>query len=864
MRASIAALAVGGMLFGGCATVSSWRDAIPETAVLEVSNRTTEVRQIVVRGAREGSVSPGTRRRFHWLAPGAADVVALAKQAPSVTHEVQLIPGTVSLWELGDSGASPPTLGDLQVTNQLPRTVAITIAGTPRGVILAGDTRTVRDLEAGETVMTALDDEAGLHLSHTLEITTEAQATWMISTPTGEALVINDSAEFVSLLLDGREIGQVLPGDQRKITDIAAGEHTFITIGVGTSASRQHTFTLQPDSPYTWSLSAERGTIEIMNHSGETLKIRTGLGAEEEELASGGQLTLRDVAPGGRTLSATGVTTQMPYEETLSVRQGQQVRWHIQPIATTIRVENGTRRPLELYVDAAWHSRLEPGNSRIINNLDPRDHELVAVSPDGRTLFRRTVQPPALRSATWRIQAESTSCRIENTRPAAVMIFVDGRGLGEVPAATSLTFTGLDAGTRLLEAVDLATGRTLKQTFELVPDTDTAPLATWLLTAPTGSLIITNRSSEPLLTEGELTATSDALAPGATRTFELPTGPAAIRLIGETSGVAHSRDFQIELSAVLNWEVGTTTGHIVVTNHLKESLQLSVDGKDAGAIPAGATFRSTPLPAGPHELVVVGRTSNRRDSTRRMVGPQGDAHWVLQPEPARLVVSNGSSEAIAVRIDGRPYGRIEAESRGGIGGLVPGKRQVDIHGLTSDWHRSMSLHLLSGGIEVIELEAPMAVLVIENQSGEPLTIAMDGAQPRTLDPGTHTPLNVPAGQRKLTANGKTTGHTQAFDVTLAVGQSHHLAIPSARSRLLVINRSNSPKTIRLSDRVLGDVPPESKTLFEDLRPAHWWLTAYDPSGALTHSEHRSVAAGETRSWVLSQKISPENATQSID
>jgi hypothetical protein len=299
----------------------------------------------------------------------------------------------------------------------------------------------------------------------------------------------------------------------------------------------------------------------------------------------------------------------------------------------------------------------------------------------------------------------------------------------------------------------------------------------------------------------------------------------------------------------------------VITNRLKEALRLTIDDAAVGRVAAGSSLRSEALPAGPHDLVAVGATSGDRFTARRMVGPRAAARWALQPEPARLVVSNGSSEAIAVQIDGRPYGRIEAESRGGIGGLVPGQRQVDVHGLRSGWHRSMSLRLPSGGTEVVELAPPMAVLVVENQSGEAVSIATDSVTPQTLAPSTTTPLNIPAGLRKLTTRGRTTGHVQAFDVTLTVGQSHHLLIPRARARLVVINRSVTIQTIHLGDRVLGSVQPGSEAIFEDLQPTHWWLTAYDPEGALTHSEHRRVDPGETRSWVLSQKNSPSAATQ---
>ncbi len=102
------------------------------------------------------------------------------------------------------------------------------------------------------------------------------------------------------------------------------------------------------------------------------------------------------------------------------------------------------------------------------------------------------------------------------------MTFIDGRGLGEVPVGQSLTFTGLEAGHRLIEVIGLQTGRTLKRAVVLSADAPERAPDGWTVTAPSGTLVVTNSSSEALLTEGNLATTRDVLEPGAISILPTP------------------------------------------------------------------------------------------------------------------------------------------------------------------------------------------------------------------------------------------------------------------------------------------------------------------------------------------------------
>ena len=861
MRSSIAALVTISALVAGCASAGSWRDALPETATLEVSNRSDERVQIVVRGASEGSVGPGERRRFRWLAPGTADVTALGPLSVNESTSASLSAGGTTLWEFGQARPSSPELADLSVENTLKRALSISVNELPQGVILPGDTRTLRDFPAAEVSLSAMVQATGLKIERNLRLTPERTVLWRIEAPTNTASVINDSIESIRLYLDGHDLGQVLPGDTLTLPEVTAGEHYFTAEGVASSLTRRHDFTLQAEAPYTWQVSAERGSIEVTNNSDELIHLETHPGALVEPLAKGTSLTLRDIAPGPHHLKAKGDASGLPYAETLMVRSGQQIRWLVQPVQTSLRVENTTRRDLELYVDASWRTRLLAGESHTLLNLGQSPHEIVAVSMDGERLYRRHLEGPALRSATWKIVAETGSIKVQNARLEALMIFVDGRGLGTLRPGTHLTFTGLEAGKRLFEAVDLKSGESFRHHTKILADGEDRELETWRLEAPFGTLIITNHSTETLLTEERLALSSPAIAPGETTRFDLPTGQQSIRLIGEQSGVAHLRELALTLGARKTWEIGAERGELRVQNLLEEPMVLSLGEEPLGTVPAGETLSVKALPAGPHLLKAQGTSSGAQRSAQRVIGPASVARWSLRPEPARLLISNDSNEPVLIRIDGRPYGRIEAESRSGIDELIPGQRHVDVVGLRSAWRQSMSLNLMSGGTELVELSPPMAVLVARNESGEALRLGVDGAPLMVLEPNTEIPINVAAGRRKFMTLGQETGQVQSFALQLEVGQAHSLKISSARARLVVLNSGSIPLSVQLGDRKLGEIPPGATVIFDDLMPGYWWLSALTSEGVLTHSEHRRVSRGETRSWLLSEKTRSKTAPQ---
>ncbi len=875
----LAALATGA-LASACAGGATLTPYVPApSGTLEVINRTSEAREVVVQGFREGIVEPGARARFRFLPTGPADVSAFGAGASGdgahgtttdgaeasgldpvpAQRRVTLSAGRIVKWEIPGPLPEPAAFGDLVVTNTLARHVQVSIAGRAVGPVLAGDTRRFRDVSVGVVEVNARDVESGLDLTSAVELAADSEASWVISAPMGQITVVNDSYETVKLTLDGTARGSVGPGQREVLDDVADGDRVLKAHGTLTGVDRTHRVSLSAEAPYTWTLSGDRAAIDVTNGSDEPVELRPTPGADEPQVIKPGEtVRLGDLVAGTRLLEAVGVESGLPYGERFDLVPGQQVRWLVRPIHGTLRVDNGTLGALELYLDGAWQTRLEPGAGRTISRLPQGPHEVTAVSPNGRLRFTKEVAAGAARTARWRISSETAPVMVVNKRAEPMAIYVDGRRRGEVDAQATLTMTGIEVGPRLIEAVGIKTRETLPHKVVLATRPDpAAPISRLVLDDPHAQLLLTNSSDESLIGQGVLVAQlAGPLPPGDKRLVRLPVGRMSLRLVGERTGVAYARDLAATNGEVLDWSVAKARGGVEITNHLADTVLVRVDDREVGRMASGTTLSVGDLPAGPHALSAEPIGAGQPRAVERFITPDQFTRWTLDPASGRVIVFNDSDDALLITLNGRPYGQVEPAARKGFDGLIPGDWRLHAIGVRSGWQRSVSFTLREGATESVLVAPPMAVLVIDNGSGEAVSVSIDGADRQAVAAGATEILSVPSGTRHVQVTGDQTGIARWYKLQLGVDQSHQLDLPPALARLAVVNEGDIALTIRLHDLVLGRIEGGASLIVDDLAPGAWRLRAMTEDGVTTHSDRRKVGAGETTTWRLAAVRTP--------
>ena len=368
------------------------------------------------------------------------------------------------------------------------------------------------------------------------------------------------------------------------------------------------------------------------------------------------------------------------------------------------------------------------------------------------------------------------------------------------------------------------------------------------------------------------------LEPGVSTRIAMPIGPSVQARAARTDGSASfQRTFDTTMRRSVRWRIVSGTGSVRVVNPLSEPLTIYVDARRVGETPAGTEVAFTGVEAGRRLLEAVGRDSGavlrqrvRVESGKiqlwNVAASGSESAATAAAPPARpspddvlgaLVVFNESADSIAVRVDGRPHGRVEPRSHQGFGALATGKRNLTVVSHDARWRRTMSVELRPGEIESVTIPAPSAVLVLDNDADEAVRVRLGQELLGQVTASTRgVRFAVRAGLRRVTVSGVRTGREIMRVVTLLAGAASAVHFPSRRVRLVIVNASGQPVDVTAGRLELGRVATGDHLVVEDLEAGLIELRARDLDGRLTHAEQRRVGPGETTSWELAGTPSP--------
>jgi hypothetical protein len=856
------------VFFGaGCATGRPEPKALDEGAVIEVVNRLPGPERVWIRGRAEGVVAGGARMRVRWLSPGPAtiEITPLIDSElggePTLTAHVELVQGRHELIEIPGPEPTPPALGGLRVDNQLAGPVTLSLDDRTLGTVLAGDAARYRDIPSGTHTVRAREGESGLALEESIAIAPDAEVVWNIAAPRGGVSLINDGDEPVTLSVDGRDAGRMEPGGRLDLDQLLAGSHLLRLRGVQSGRTDDRRVQVVAGERVETRVTSPRSEIEVVNRTSERIILSTttlgpddaarepdGAPRVEVELAPGQRHLLSDREPGELVLRARGEPSGLPYREAMVLPAGQRVRWEIQSVRASVRLDNGTERPLWVKVEGTDRKEmLAPGATKMIDGLPVAPIQLLVVDRDRTLVLRRTIEPGEDRTASWKITAPTGSLAVDNRGPEALVVYADARRVGRVEAARQVVLTGVPVGHRLLEAVGADSGHVSRGERDIVE----GEAAAWTVEDPLASLVVTNATDETLLTEGVLAVDEASIAPGGRALLRIPAGTQDLRVVGAESNVGRRHRVTAHPGEVLEWRVSPAVGRLLVTNALDEAMSVSVDGVDYGRVAPRGRLAIPDLRPGRRQLRAEGTSGERVLVETKSIPPDGEAHWALAPEDSRLLVFNESAEALSVTVDGRPYGRVEAHTRRGFAKVPTGDHELVLTALRAGWRDVRRLSLAEGTTTTIRVQPPGAVLVVANRSGEGQRILIDGALVAELgSEAVSEPLAIEAGHRRVVGEGMKSGAVRVWRVDVSASQTVHLEVPPSRARLVVVNRGASVLTVRVNGSQVGTVAPGDNLIVDDLPVGEFDLEALGPDGQAAYRERRTLEPGETASWLL--------------
>jgi hypothetical protein len=818
-----------------------------------VQNRTEAPLEVALQGQVLGVVSARSRGRFRWLSAGEQALSArpsdeTRRAGPSFEARLALTPGEVTSWNLAlaPGDPEPPPLGALEVVNPSAHDLIIRAGGTLLGTVLAGDSRWFRDLPAALHGLEAADPARQIVVTATVAVPAEGAARFVVMVAYGRLTVTNDTPEDVQLSMGEAPMGGVEAGAERTFEELPPGRHDLVAwTANGHRVSR--TVDLDPEFPVTWRLASSGAALEVTNRTREPIRI-TAPKAVERTLPPEGGWRLRDLPPGEVLVEGRGELDGGPHAIRASLESSQEGWSELRGLTPSIQVFNQSEKELQVYVDGVLQDRLPPGE-RLCAPVAQATVRVDAVDRLAEHHYHAVLEVGPSGMASWKITAPRGELRVENQRHEAVTVFMDARRLGRVEPGRGLTFTGIERGARLVEALGEETGEIAGTTLTI----SSGASAAWLLEDERAMLRVDNGTGETLEPLGPLAAMGDPVPPGGVGRFPVPAGARAFRLRGRATDLLYGREIRIRTGEEATWRLDPPVARLSVENQLPEAVAIQVEGHELGRVLPGETQGFGPLAAGLHRLRARGIASGEVSTALRRLDPASSATWILAAEPPRLLVHNPTEEVQRLLLErgGVELGSVAAGASKIFAAVGPGPAEIRAVGERSGRRQGFRVELAPGETERVTLDGGHGRLAVINGTGAVVRVQVDTLDPFEVAPGPEPVLTpVPAGRHWIAVDDLAGRRLTLRLVSVLADRGLELAIQPPHARLAIKNHAPSTRRVWLGDRLLGELGPGESLVVSDLAPGEIGLLGTDSDGVPSHAERRELAAGETATWEL--------------
>lgn len=750
-----------------------------------------------------------------------------------------------------------------------------------RGRVFAGQARRFEDVVSGTIQVETRPEPAGAATRHEVAIKAgqDGDTDWTYSAEGARLVVVNTTDEALELAIDGAPRGRVAARASLELVE-APGSRVLTARSIPSLRPYEEVLVLTRETQARWEVKGGQAKLAVDNRSGEALTVWVeSPGAprsEARELDAGARLELGEVATGVHRILAIGRRSTLQYAGLVQVGAGQAGTFVVGAMRGSIRVDNRTRAPLTVYVSEHDGQEREVGvvgagqvvlvkdlargpvslrairaPSSLGRELLTPDSGAVATDLAATRVYASRQDLAETPAATWVIGERVGAVHIDNRREESIEVYADGMRLGEVPAGTNRTFTGVPAGARRIDTVGLKSGEAFGDTLALAEDGFVA----LKVEAITGHVEIENGTSEALVPRGILAAQAEAIAPGETRRFLVRSGTIAAALTGKETGYLYSKKLLAPAGGVTRWVASVTPGTLTVWSRLAESVALTVSDRAVGTLAPDESLVLNDLEPGPYRVQTVGLRSGRVKAYDVLVSPTSDGKLTLSVELGVVLIENRAKEAVEVSIGGALYGRVDGGRVHAFGSVPPGAREVTLDFPKSRRTQKVAIDLREGQRARVTALAPEGLIVVDNASGEALQIRVDDVIVARIAEATgSTFVNVPAGERHVRVERMSTRSEIGFTLEVPADQAIHLPVPPPHVRLVVVNRTDLALELFADDGALLTVAPRSSQMLDSLVAptprGEVRLVARDSSGHITHEERRRLRAGETSAWVL--------------
>jgi hypothetical protein len=303
--------------------------------------------------------------------------------------------------------------------------------------------------------------------------------------------------------------------------------------------------------------------------------------------------------------------------------------------------------------------------------------------------------------------------------------------------------------------------------------------------APEGVLAVVSEVDEGLRIMADGRILGDVPPKGAAEFHGLPFGDTKVKAFSSDGGLIGSKKLAIPAEGKALWFIrkgalGETEegfGQLRIKNTRDEPVRVRVDGWERGEIGQGKERLFVKMPVGEH-LVELYALRNRDVYRAGVVIEEGNESMITTSLPtASVVVKNKRDEVTRVLIDGDFVATLAPQEETTLL-LATGTHVLEHKGLSTKIPSTMSLMVMSGVSNRIELGSPFASIRISNGFVETLHVVVDDIEVGAVEPQSQVTFNgLQVGKHRVTVRAQNRPLEWSRDVVLKEGDVWEWKVP---------------------------------------------------------------------------------------
>lgn len=637
--------------------------------------------------------------------------------------------------------------GSVEVRNATGEPIEVAVDGRTVGTVETGAVRTFGGILAGARTLTARGETTQRLHTRDKRIVYGEVALWPVEAAAGGVQVINDTAEAVRVWIDDMEIGRVPPGEERLFAQVSLGRHTLRAVTLSTGFDLRMPVEIRTDQTFVWPLTLDEGVLIIENRTQEPVQTYMD-GEPYERIAPGETRTFSQVPAGRHDLSAFGEVSHRIVPTTVDVTAARAARWAVEPSGVSAVVRNDRPERVRLYLDAVFITRLEPGETRVLDGLVAGERLLEAMGERTGRVWRERATLTADERAVLDVREPAAVLIVTNRSNEELILDAALAPDGEpVPRGSTRTYHVPVSRRKVL-----ATGKESRHVHERSLALEEGEEETWVVEKAVGTIEVFNRRDEDVdlwldgAPAGRIEADGSLLLEG------LDLGRHELLATGRQTGHGTRGVRRVEAGETNHWQIGHDLAVLVVVNETAEEQDVLLDGRPYGRAAAGEVRAFGGIPAGQRMLMLKGKRSLEVQEATLQFEEGRTERFRVEPLRAGLVVRNERKVPIMVYVDGERVG--EAPARGVYEGPVAqGSHTVETR--TTDALESTVQSLRVSPYQTYEIRVPRPTGTVRatNMTGLDLEVSVGDHVLGTVAPGsTRLFHGIDAGQQRIRAS----------------------------------------------------------------------------------------------------------------